>query len=134
MVLSYYGIEKSQNTLGRLSGCTVAHGTTGKGMVRAARLCGMHARIYDKATIDDLRRYIQQGIPVIVNWFSVNEGHYSVVVDVTRDSIVMQDPEVGGVRRLDIPTFMRVWFDFPSTRTTKVPPVIWRRMIVVKPQ
>lgn len=52
-------------------------------------------------------------MPVIVNWFSTNEGHYSVVVGVDDARVVLADPETGKRRSFDHETLMRVWFDFP---------------------
>ncbi len=67
-----------------------------------------------------------------MDWFSGDDGHYSVVVGIDRKYIHLQDPELGKVRSLDIPTFRRVWFDFPGDMLHSHRDLILRRMIVVE--
>ena len=48
---------------------------------------------------------------MIVDWFSENDGHYSVVTRATRSEVTLMDPE-RGYRTLPRSVFERVWFDF----------------------
>src|SRR5262249_33582675 len=122
LVLSYFGIEKSERELGKLSGCTLTEGTPVNGLLRAARACGLRAYKKDLADFDDIRRLVnEERVPVIVDWFSTDEGHYSVVVGIDDENIHLQDPELGHKRSLRLETFRRVWFDFngPYPRTPR---------------
>lgn len=133
MVLGYYGVRKSERALARLSGATRTKGVEASGLAKAARRLGFNAVIKDRATLSDIKKFIEKGIPVIVDWFSNDDGHYSVVVGVTPRAIYLQDPEIRGVRKMDITTFKRVWFDFPGDMLRSKSAVILQRMLVVCP-
>jgi predicted double-glycine peptidase len=131
MVLAYYGVRKSERALARLAGATRSRGVEAPGLAKAARRLGFTARIKDRATLADVKRHIKKGIPVIVDWFSKDDGHYSVVVGITGSTIYLQDPEIGRVRAMDTKTFKRVWFDFPGDILRSKNAVILQRMLVV---
>lgn len=133
MVLGYFGMNKSERELGRLSGCTERAGTPGEGLLAAARKLGFAGKIIDQADIANLRAYVKQKIPVIVDWFSTDEGHYSVVVDVTPTAVVLQDPELGRARTLKLADFKRVWFDFPGAYLKTKKDLKIRRLIAIYP-
>jgi ABC-type bacteriocin/lantibiotic exporter with double-glycine peptidase domain len=135
MVLGYYGIHTSEEKLARLSGASRKRGTTAEGLLRAAHALKFQGFLKDHATIGDLRVYVQRRkIPVIVDWFSGTEGHYSPVVDVRENVIRLQDPDIGRVRTLDLATFQRIWFDFPGNAIWSPRNLILRRMIVMHPK
>jgi len=132
MVLGYYGANKSEAALAKLSGATRSRGIDAKGMLRAAGKLGFEGLIKDYASISDIKRYIKQNIPVIVDWFSQDDGHYSVAVGLDERFIYLQDPEIGKVRKLGLETFRRVWFDFPGLSPYPRKNPIIRRIIVIK--
>ena len=132
MVLAFFGVQKTERALARLSGATRAKGVPGKGLVHAARTLGLRARIKDRCSFADLHHYVtHRKIPVIVDWFLENDGHYAVVVALTRTHITLQDPAIGRRRTMDLVTFKRVWFDFEGPHLRKPKDIILRRMIVV---
>lgn len=134
MVLAYYGVDRSERALARLAGATREFGVDAPGLMRAARALGFRARVRDHATFSDIRRYvIDRKMPVIVDWFSADEGHYSVVVHVDRRHIYLQDPELGRVRKMRRGDFRRIWFDFSTDYLRKKRDLQLRRMIVVEP-
>jgi len=112
IVLEYYGIHKSERELIRLVGSTTAHGVTTESMALAIRKYKMQTIIKDNTTLKQIASLLKKQIPVIVDWFSVDDGHYSVVVGLDRENIYMQDPELGHLRTMKCKTFMTVWFDF----------------------
>jgi len=134
MVLDYYGVRRSERALARLSGATRSQGVEAPGLARAARKLGFTALIKDRATLSDIKRYVKKGIPVIVDWFSKDDGHYSVVVGVSSDTMYLQDPEIGRMRVMSTKTFKRVWFDFPGDVLRSKNAVILQRMLVVYPR
>jgi len=73
-------------------------------------------------------------MPVIVDWFSADEGHYSVVVHIDKRFAYLNDPELARVRKIDVNTFERVWFDFESDYLRTPKDLILRRMIVICPK
>ncbi len=132
MVLEYFGVHKSEKELGKLAGTTLAKGTSAEGLVKAARKLGFRAEKKDFATLGDIRReVVQKKTPVIVDWFSGDDGHYSVVMGIDKENIYLQDPELGHLRTLRLETFRRVWFDFSSAYPRSKNDLILRRMIVV---
>lgn len=132
MVLGYYGILKTENELAKLCGSDSKIGTRAPRLVAVAKELGMESFFSDESSLSELRRWVvEKGVPVIVNWFSEDKGHYSPVVAITEKAVIMMDPELGRTRRVKIETFMRVWFDFePGTLPSRESLVV-RRMIVV---
>ena len=131
MVLAYYGIVKSERELAKLSGATRAKGTRAKGLLRAIKKLGFNGKIKDFSSISDIKKYVNKNMPVIVNWFSHDNGHYSVVTGFKDKNIFLMDPEIGKTRKLEIDVFTRVWFDFPGDFLKSKNDVIIRRMIVI---
>ncbi|MDP3974801.1 MAG: cysteine peptidase family C39 domain-containing protein [Candidatus Jorgensenbacteria bacterium] len=131
MVLAYYGLRKSERELVRLSGATRSQGVEAPGLAKVARRLGFTARIKDRATLADIKKHVGKGIPVIVDWFSKDDGHYSVVVGITKSTIYLQDPEIRRVRAMDVKTFKRVWFDFPGDILRSKNAVILQRILVI---
>lgn len=115
MILEYYGKTVSGRDIGLIAKTTIAHGTTPEGLLRAAKHYGLTGKWSKASSIDDLKKHIKKGTPVIVDWFSSYEGHYSVAVGATRNRIAILDPETGKRRTFSNDEFMRVWFDFTGT-------------------
>ena len=131
MVLDYYGIRKTEMDLANLSGAKHHTGVGVEGLLKAAKALGFKGLFKDFSEIKDIKEYVDKKIPVIVDWFSTNDGHYSVVIGIDKNNIYLQDPELGRIRKLDIETFKRVWFDFPSDFLRSKDDIIIRRMIVI---
>lgn len=113
-VLAYYGVHKTEAELARLAGANPEDGTKPLGLARAARALGFQAEVQDNSSLDDVKKWLSEGVPVIVDWWSTDEGHYSVVTAVQDGSVYMKDPELGTERTLTMADFERVWFDFES--------------------
>lgn len=132
MVMDYFGVRETMKELGKRTGCTEEKGVEGRKLVTVAKQYGFEGLIKDRAELADLRLYVKKKeIPVIVDWFSVDDGHYSVVVDVGRKYIYLIDPEIGRIRKLPLATFYRVWFDFPDNFIKSEKDLILRRMVVL---
>ncbi|MFA6601271.1 MAG: C39 family peptidase [Candidatus Paceibacterota bacterium] len=122
MVLSYYGIDKSEQELSKLVGTVKGIGVGEEDLVRVASSFGLKAIVKDESNFSDINSWLAEKVPVIVNWFTrgrqeyplseMADGHYSVVVGLDKDMIYLQDPEIGGLREINRNDFLRVWFDF----------------------
>lgn len=132
MVLDYYGIVKSEKYLAKLSGWKKNYGTSAEGIIKAAQQLGFEAFKKDFSTLEDIKQYLNQKNPVIVDWFSQDDGHYSVAVGINKKNIYLQDPEIGRIKKLDRKVFMRVWFDFPKDYLQSKNELIIRRIIVIE--
>ena len=114
-VLAYYGVEQTEDELRKLSGATEEDGVDATGLARAAKALGFRARVQHGARLADIKAWLQKGVPVIVDWFSTEEGHYSVVTAIRDGDIFMIDPELGTEREMPLDKFERVWFDFDES-------------------
>lgn len=122
IVLGYYGIEKPEKELAKLCGADKKLGTDYKAMKKAAESIGFKVKIKNFSNFRDIAKWLDKGIPVIVNWFTrgrldypesaVSDGHYSVVAGLDDKFIYLQDPELGKMRKIEKDDFMTVWFDF----------------------
>lgn len=133
MILRYYGMRTTERHLAQLSGCTFEEGTTAEGLRTAADTFGCKTNIYTDGSIEDMRQWIEQEIPVIVHWFSTDTGHYSVVVNITDTHITLLDPDTGKHRRYTHDTWHHIWFGFKQTWIRSGNDLIVRRYIVVLP-
>lgn len=132
MILAYYGVHASEKALARASGAQKGIGTSAKGIVKAAKRYGFSANIKDHARISDIRECLSRGVPPIVNWFSTDEGHYSVVTGMDRQRIYLNDPEKARKRDLLISRFEGCWFDFDSRKKMGKQSLIVRRLIIIE--
>ncbi|MBS3175264.1 C39 family peptidase [Candidatus Woesearchaeota archaeon] len=131
IVLEYYGIHKTEKQLVRLTNCTY-YGTNAKNLLKTAEILGLKGFIIENAKLNDIKKYVvNKKIPVIVDWFSENDGHYSVIVDINKENIYFIDPEIGHVRAMKIEDFLRLWFDFPFPYIRSKNDLLLRTMIVL---
>lgn len=140
ILLSYYGIEKSEKELAKLCKTKKGLGTKSKEIERVAKRFGFKVRIKDNSNFKDIERWLNKKVPVIVDWFTrgrtdytnsdIATGHYSVVAGLDNKFIYLQDPEIGKIRKLKREDFMEVWFDFTG-RYIKPNELIIRQIIAI---
>lgn len=112
MIFEYYGINKSEKELAKLTKTTPTRGCFEKDMVRASNQFGFKAVVKDKSSIKELRKLVSKGIPVIVDWFSpIDAGHYSVVVGFSGSKILIADPLFGKIMKYNLKWFEERWID-----------------------
>lgn len=113
MLLGFFGVNESHEKLAKLTKATGAAGTSHKNLVSAAEKLGFKVISGENGSWKLLDDYLNtRKLPVLVDWFSETDGHYSVALALTKNSISIADPEYGKVRKLSWKTFNRVWFDF----------------------
>ncbi|KKT26781.1 MAG: hypothetical protein UW11_C0006G0047 [Parcubacteria group bacterium GW2011_GWA2_43_9b] len=140
ILFSYYGIDKTEKELAKISGWNKVLGIDDMGMKKAAEKLGFKVEIKNNSSYKDIQGWLKKGIPVIVNWFTrgrndypeseTADGHYSVVAGLDDKFIYLQDPEVGKLRKIKRYDFMRVWFDFKGDYI-KPNELIVRQIIVI---
>jgi ABC-type bacteriocin/lantibiotic exporter with double-glycine peptidase domain len=133
ILLSHYGVEKSEAELARLSGCDHKNGTHHAGMVKVARALGFKAKTFERTSFKDLDAWINKKMtPVIVGWFSEWTDHYSVVVGLDKDYIYLDNPEENKpIQRFKRELFKHLWFDFVGKHQEHV---CWGWMMVLEPK
>lgn len=129
IVLDYYGIEKSEKELAKMAGWNKDLGVDDKGIKKAAELLGFKVKIKNNSNLKDIEKWLNKGVPVIVDWFTrgrsdypdsaIADGHYSVVAGLDDNIIYLQDPENGKIRKIKHSDFLRVWFDFKGEYVRK---------------
>ena len=140
IVLAYYGIEKSEVEVAKLTGVVPCIGVNDMAIVKAAESLGLKSEIKNEASFKDIEYWLKKSVPVIVDWFTrgrrdypddeVADGHYSVVCGLDDGYIYLQDPEIGGVRKIERDDFMKVWFDFAGN-ALKPEELILRQIIAI---
>lgn len=131
MVLDFFGIEKSEAEIGKICKVSEESGMAIPGFRRAAREFGFNLFFKNNADFKDISGFLCKKIPVIVDWFSVDGGHYSVVAGLDKKNIYLADPEFRKIKKMSRDTFKRVWFDFPGPYLKSKKDVIIRRIIVL---
>jgi ABC-type bacteriocin/lantibiotic exporter with double-glycine peptidase domain len=122
IVLDYYGLQKSEKELAELCGWKKNVGVDDRGIKKAAETLGFKVEIKENSSFEDIEKWLERGVPVIVDWFTAGrndypysemaDGHSSVVTGLDDGFIYLQDPEIGGIRKIKREDFLRVWFDF----------------------
>jgi predicted double-glycine peptidase len=128
-VLNYWGIVREERTIAEKTDYSFKKGCTNEGIVKALKYYGLEAEIQKECTIKDLKYWVDQGIPVIVDFFvtSLNpgedilpDGHCGVVIKVSTNLIWIADPWDGKVRKFKHEDFLRVWFDWKGSPSTTI--------------
>ena len=130
MVLSAYGIKKSEKYLAELTKTNPKKGCWEKNIVSAAKKLGLKGYYKrNSSSLKELKKLVEkENIPVIVNWFSPEESsHFSVVVGFEKDKILLAEPHFGEIKKYKIDWFMDHWFDFigpPSCKYLLIRPIV----------
>ncbi len=133
IVLHFFGIHKTEKQIA--NAVKAKHlGVEAPDIVRLAKRWGLKAKIKDHAELKDLSRWVKKkGIPIIVEWFLDDDGHFSVVVDIDRENVYLQDPDLGHIREMPKDVFLRVWFTYPTKYLKKESDIVLRRMLIIHP-
>ena len=98
---------------------TTEDGTDHAGMIDAARATGAQVTSSDRGTLERLAELVGRGLPVIVGWWDGEEDHFSVVVEVSSETVVMMDPYAGMVAH-PAEAFREAWYDFDGAENQRV--------------
>lgn len=123
-VLSCFNIEKDEQSLAKLCG-TTSNGTKPAMLKKALEKLGFQTKVGSGGRAQHAWKTLnywvnEKKLPVIVDWFSISEnggdGHYSVVLALTKNEITIADPEFDEakerMRKIPWLNFLRVWFDW----------------------
>jgi len=134
MVLDFYGVLASESEIAKIAGASRKKGISAEGLIKVAKHFGFKAFLKKNSTLADIKKFIKRGIPVIVNWFLEDDGHYSVVADIDGRNILLVDPALkNGKRKMPVEKFFRVWFDFPGDFIETPKDLVLRLMLVITP-
>ena len=117
MILAYLGIDITEKALERACETTEL-GTTPIQITTGAAKFGMDAMATKSASLENLRRSLENRLPVIVlidpsyiYGGIAGFGHFIVVVGIENGAVIYHDPDVpeGEFRRCDIGKFLSAW-------------------------
>lgn len=132
MVLAYYNLEAKESVLAKQANANKDAGVSANNLLQTAKLYGLTGFIKNQAEFTDIFHYVlDRQIPVIVDWFQIDDGHYSVVTDITKKHIYLADPYIGQLISYKLSEFYRIWFDFPGPFLKKKEDLILRQLIVL---
>ena len=131
-VLLYYGQDLSEKELAARMG-EGPDGVTSEALVMVAQQFGYEAALYNDASFEDVQNWLSQGVPLIVDWFSDDDGHYSVLVGLDQFYVHLMDPQED-FEYVAMPRekFENLWFDFVETSNHKG--MYQKQIIVVYPK
>lgn len=132
MVMDYYGVSVSEAEIAKVAGATKEKGAPIRGLIKAAKHFGFKTFFKQNSSLRDLEYFVNKKIPVIVDWFAEDDGHYSVVADINKKNVVLLDPALGGKKVFPRETFFRVWFDFPGKFIKNPKDLVLRSILVLE--
>lgn len=115
MILQYYGQEVLEDEICKRCNWSYELGCTNSDIKATLESYGLCADIYINSTLEDLEYWVKHHVPVIVDWFSTDTGHSSIVVDIDKEKVYLLDPEIGAIRSMLREDFLRLWFDWENT-------------------
>ncbi|PIP60142.1 hypothetical protein COX00_04865 [Candidatus Uhrbacteria bacterium CG22_combo_CG10-13_8_21_14_all_47_17] len=112
ILLSYYDKHFPEDELAKLCEVTPEIHASHAQMASGAEAVKAKVESKSEGKLDDLRRYVEDDIPVIVGWWSNNQAHYSVVYEVGKTRVFMMDPDTeSGIRIMPLEEFEAAWHD-----------------------
>ena len=112
MVFEYFQKLESQHALAHKAQSSPEWGTDNSAMIRVATDAGFYVYVNNGSTLHEIKHFVEQGLPVIVNFIepSDNEAHFAVVVGFNRKSLLLNDPSNGRKIRMSRKEFLDRWY------------------------
>jgi ABC-type bacteriocin/lantibiotic exporter with double-glycine peptidase domain len=132
MVLDYYQIPAGEMELYRMSGSSRKDGADADDIIAVAENSfNLKGVKWNFCELSDIAGWLSYDVPVIVNYWSVDDGHYAVAFKMERGKIWLQDPQLG--KAVDIATkkFRRNWHDCIGEGAVTNEDYITRRLIAI---
>ena len=118
MVLHFYGGERLEQEIADAMGTTEEEGTPLSSILDYVKSQGLRVIHKDGADFSDIQGFIDQGYPVMVNYreTSQEQGHFALVVEITEEEVILNDPWHGSGYAVDKEEFRRRWHNEKKTR------------------
>ena len=123
-LLYFYGISYREDELEHLLGTTPQRGTSPSQIIQLCQQFGFHVQTKQHMTLEDIRFHLNHNQPILVvyqAWRNTqnpsdyqndwSDGHYSIIVGLDHDRLIMNDPALIGRGYLPINEFMTRWHD-----------------------
>lgn len=113
MILEFHKIRKSEKELRILCKTTPTFGTIWEIVENEIKSLGFEFIWKKDMRFEELEKLVKSNIPIIVSLDievkEVHRGHVAVVVDVTENSVVINDPEKGECLSMSKEQFLELW-------------------------
>ena len=112
MVFKFFGKNLTEKELTKVAK-TTKNGTTHQNIINTTRKAGFYCLAHENSTLNELRAFIDKGLPAIVNYTEpdTNEGHYAVIIGYTKNKLIMNDPWNGKNFKIKNRDFLSRWHD-----------------------
>lgn len=141
MVFKYFDVNVSEDELAKLCKVDEVGYTDSKTMKQVTEDHGFKVEVKENSYFNEIQTWLDKEIPVIVDWFTrgrsdyddnaLADGHYSIVVGLDDESIYLQDPEIGELRKITKEDFLTVWFDYEGDYPKSKEDLILRQIICI---
>lgn len=120
IILQHHNKEYSEDELAKLCKVTPNTATSHEKIIEGTKAVGGIVEAKSGATMDMLRDYIENEIPVMVGWRDDKGDHYGVIYEIGKLKVFMMDPETeSGIRIMTIPDFEAAWHDTHAGERTE---------------
>jgi len=111
MFYNKINIKKTESQLTKKLKPSYVYGTTQQKLNNFAKKQKFYYTSKGNSTIKELKKLLKEDCFIIVNYLieEENEGHYSVVKDITKTKIIFFDPYLGKNFSLLIKKFEKLW-------------------------
>lgn len=124
-ILAYYGKDFREKELMEKLHTTEQNGTDPSKIISYLKQNGLKVK-FAKMTIENIQKYINQKIPVIVliqAWAdkekeydkNLDNGHYAVCIGYTKDKLLFEDPSIYERGYLKFDDFIKRWKDISTS-------------------
>lgn len=121
MVLSHFGVDKTEDECIELIGAREGRGCETDQIVSAFKKLGF--KCYEKSlTMKEAKDLLDKQIPIIadIRSYTGNHGHYVVLRDISDTHVMINDPNTkGNIRKEKIEDFEKRWWDYKMDEPRK---------------
>jgi len=111
MILDFLGIKNHRNKLVKGLKPDKEEGVPHGRIIEFIREVGLYSYVNNESDIDEIKYYLKEGNPVIVNYLDLvdNEGHYSIIVGFEEHKFILNDPWNGEGFEIGFKDFEKRW-------------------------
>ena len=113
MIFRFYGKFFSEEKLVKKLNTQKSIGTHHQAMIDLAIEEGFFPYVNNESSIEEIESYLNKKIPVIVHYTEPDndDGHYSVIIGIEKNNIILNDPWNGEKFKINIEEFEKRWKD-----------------------
>lgn len=124
-ILYYYGLSYREDQLEKMLYATPEKGTNPPKIIQLCRSLGLKVTTHHNMNFDMVKSYLDQKKPILVAYQAWNpkktsyaqswlNGHYSVIVGLIDENVILEDPSLIGLGYITKDDFLTRWHDKDS--------------------